>query len=50
MSIWCPGSSERVYLAVQTAHCPSCKKIVALTRQGHIKPHIASKIDVKAPK
>ncbi len=50
MSIWCPGSSERVYLPVKTVHCPSCDKIVELTRQGHIKPHVASKIGVKASK
>ena len=45
MSIWCPGSSERVYLAAKTARCPACGKIVELTRQGHIKPHVESKIE-----
>ena len=43
MSIWCAGSSEKVYAAVKTARCPKCGKIVDLTRQGHIKPHIESK-------
>lgn len=43
MSIWCAGSSEKVYAAVKTAPCPKCGKIVDLTRQGHIKPHIELK-------
>jgi hypothetical protein len=47
MSIWCPGSSERVYAAVKAARCPSCGKIVELTRQGHIKPHVESKTAAK---
>jgi hypothetical protein len=49
MSIWCPGSSEKVYAAVTTVKCPSCGKIVEVTRQGHIKPHVESKIEVKTP-
>jgi hypothetical protein len=48
MSIWCPGSSEKVYLATRTARCPECGKIVDVTRQGHIKPHVESKIGTKA--
>ena len=43
MSIWCAGSSEKVYAAVKTAACPKCGKLVDLTRQGHIKPHIEIK-------
>jgi hypothetical protein len=43
VSIWCAGSSEKVYAAVKTAPCPKCGKIVDLTRQGHIKPHIELK-------
>ena len=50
MSIWCPGSSERVYLAVSTVRCPSCGKIVEVTRQGHVKPHVESKTDARTPK
>jgi hypothetical protein len=44
VSIWCAGSSEKVYLAVDSAPCPVCGKVVELTRQKHIKPHIESKI------
>jgi hypothetical protein len=44
VSIWCAGSSERVYLAVKTAPCPVCGKIVEVTPRGHIKPHVESKI------
>jgi hypothetical protein len=44
VSIWCAGSSEKVYAAVKTAACPKCGKIVDLTRQGHIKPHIENKM------
>ncbi|HEY7467478.1 MAG TPA: hypothetical protein VIB47_12370 [Dehalococcoidia bacterium] len=43
MSIWCAGSSEKVFTAARTAACPKCGKIVELTRQGHIKPHVESK-------
>lgn len=43
MSIWCAGSSEKVYVATSTALCPKCGKLVELTRQGHIKPHVESK-------
>lgn len=50
MSIWCPGSSEKVYAAVSTVRCPECGKIVEVTRQGHIMPHVESKIDEKAAK
>ena len=45
MSIWCPGSSEKVYLAAKTATCPHCGKIVELTARGHIKPHIELKTE-----
>ena len=44
MSIWCEGSSEKIYAAVQSARCPKCGRVVDLTRQGHIKPHIESKL------
>jgi hypothetical protein len=44
VSIWCEGSSEKVYQAVRTAACPKCGKVVDVTRQGHIKPHVESKI------
>ncbi len=47
MSIWCEGSSEKVYEAVGSAACPKCGKIVVVTKQGHIKPHVESKV-VKA--
>ena len=50
MSIWCPGSSEKVYAAVQTVRCPHCGKMVEVTRQGHVKPHVESKIGEKAAK
>jgi hypothetical protein len=43
VSIWCAGSSEKVYAAVKTAQCPKCGKIVDLTRQGHIRPHVELK-------
>jgi hypothetical protein len=43
VSIWCAGSSEKVFTAARTAACPKCGKIVELTRQGHIKPHVESK-------
>ncbi len=43
MSIWCAGSSEKVYQAVSTTKCPKCGKVVEVTRQLHIKPHIQSK-------
>jgi hypothetical protein len=43
VSIWCAGSSEKVYAAVTTAPCPKCGKIVEVTRQKHIKPHVESK-------
>ena len=44
MSIWCAGSSEKVYAAVDMAKCPKCGKMVEVTRQKHIKPHVESKI------
>ncbi len=47
MSIWCAGSSTKVYIATKTAACPKCSKVIDLTRQGHIKPHIQSKIESK---
>jgi uncharacterized protein with PIN domain len=43
VSIWCSGSSEQVYMAVTTTRCPKCGKIVEVTRQGHIKPHVENK-------
>jgi Zn finger protein HypA/HybF involved in hydrogenase expression len=43
VSIWCAGSSEKVYTAARSANCPKCGKLVELTRQGHIKPHIERK-------
>jgi hypothetical protein len=43
VSIWCPGSSEKVYLAVTAVPCPKCGKIVAVTRQGHVMPHVENK-------
>ncbi len=49
MSIWCAGSSERVYVASGTVRCPVCGKLVEVTRQGHIKPHVESKIEGQAP-
>ena len=49
MSIWCAGSSEKVYAPVRTTHCPVCGKVVDVTRQGHIKPHVESKLEA-APK
>jgi hypothetical protein len=50
VSIWCPGSSEKVYLAVKTVPCPECGKIVEITRQGHIKPHVESKTETTKAK
>ena len=50
MSIWCDGSSEKVYAAVGAAPCPKCGKVVELTRQGHIKPHIEQKLGQPAKK
>ena len=50
MSIWCAGSSEKVYAAVDTARCPKCGKVVEVTRQKHIKPHLESKIARPAAK
>lgn len=46
MSIWCAGSSEKVYAAVKSAVCPKCGKIVEVTRQKHIKPHVEAKTSV----
>jgi Zn finger protein HypA/HybF involved in hydrogenase expression len=43
VSIWCAGSSEKVYAATRTAQCPVCGKNVDVTAQGHIKPHVESK-------
>jgi hypothetical protein len=43
VSIWCAGSSEKVYAAVTQAPCPKCGKLVEVTRQKHIKPHIEAK-------
>ena len=43
MSIWCAGSSEKVYAAVTQAQCPKCGKIVEVTRRKHIKPHVEAK-------
>jgi hypothetical protein len=48
MSIWCAGSSEQVYTASNVARCPVCGAIVGVTRQGHILPHVESKIEKKA--
>ena len=50
MSIWCAGSSEKVYAAVNTAKCPKCGKVVEVTARGHIKPHVESKIGRPAVK
>ena len=50
MSIWCAGSSEKVYAAVKTVRCPECGKVVEVTRQGHIKPHVESKLEEAAKK
>lgn len=47
MSIWCAGSSEKVYVVTKTVRCPKCGKLVEVTRQGHIKPHVESKLEVK---
>ncbi len=49
VSIWCPGSSEQVYSARPVARCPSCGAIVGVTRQGHIKPHVETKVQTKKP-
>jgi Zn finger protein HypA/HybF involved in hydrogenase expression len=43
VSIWCAGSSEKVFQAVRTTKCPKCGKIVEVTHQMHIKPHIENK-------
>ena len=48
MSIWCEGSSEKVYAAVSMAACPKCGKVVELTARGHIKPHIEQKLGAAA--
>ena len=45
MSIWCAGSSEKVYTAARSAICPKCGKLVDLTNRGHIKPHVESKTE-----
>jgi hypothetical protein len=45
VSIWCAGSSEKVYVAVRTSRCPVCGSVVGVTRQGHIKPHVESKVE-----
>ena len=45
MSIWCAGSSEKVYAAVKTTACPVCGKIVDVTARGHIKPHVENKTE-----
>jgi hypothetical protein len=50
VSIWCPGSSEKVYAPVKTVICPECGKVVEVTRQGHIKPHVESKLPTAAKK
>jgi uncharacterized protein with PIN domain len=50
VSIWCAGSSERVYAAVNTTRCPKCGKVVEVTARKHIKPHLESKIDKAAAK
>jgi hypothetical protein len=50
VSIWCAGSSEKVYAAVTSVHCPECGKVVDVTKQGHIKPHVESKISEPAKK
>jgi Zn finger protein HypA/HybF involved in hydrogenase expression len=44
VSIWCEGSSEKVYAAVTEARCPKCGKVVELTARGHIKPHVELKL------
>ena len=44
VSIWCEGSSEKVYAAVTEARCPKCGKVVELTHRGHIKPHVELKL------
>ena len=49
MSIWCPGSSEKVYVASKTVRCPECGKFVEVTRQGHIMPHVESKLEAPKP-
>jgi hypothetical protein len=47
MSIWCAGSSEQVYGATSVVRCPVCGATVGVTRQGHIKPHVESKVPAK---
>jgi hypothetical protein len=44
VSIWCAGSSEKIYLAVSRTQCPVCGAIVPVSRQGHIKPHVELKV------
>jgi hypothetical protein len=44
VSIWCAGSSEKVYAAVNVTTCPKCGKVVEVTRQKHIKPHVEAKV------
>jgi uncharacterized protein with PIN domain len=48
VSIWCEGSSEKVYAAVNEARCPKCGKVVELTHRGHIKPHVEQKLGAAA--
>jgi len=48
VSIWCEGSSEKVYAAVTEARCPKCGKVVELTHRGHIKPHVELKLGPQA--
>jgi uncharacterized protein with PIN domain len=43
LSIWCAGSSEKVYAAVSMARCPKCGKMVEVTARKHIKPHVENK-------
>ena len=50
LSIWCAGSSEKIYTANRSAVCPKCGKLVELTRQGHVKPHIERKTATPAKK
>jgi len=50
LSIWCAGSSEKVYAPVRTTYCPVCGKVVDVTRQGHIKPHVESKLGAASKK
>jgi hypothetical protein len=43
LSIWCAGSSEKVYAAVTSTTCPKCGKVVEVTARKHIKPHVENK-------